>query len=81
MNDKLKAEFLAAKSDMLERMVVAGWLLRTASTKERAVCQPTREGHAIIKALREFVFLKGKPLTPLEFSAFCDIIRTMQSLE
>ena len=81
MDDQLKAQLVKAKSDVLDRMVLAGWLSKTASTKERAICQPTREGRAIIKALREFVFLDEKPLTPLEFTAFCDIIRNMESLQ
>lgn len=81
MDDKLKAQFIKAKSDMLDRMILAGWLSKTASTKERTICQPTRKGHAIIKVLREFVFLDGKPLTPVEFTAFCDIIRNMKGLE
>lgn len=81
MDEELKAQFIKAKSDVLDRMVMAGWLSKTASTNERALCQPTQKGHAIIQAFREFIFLDGKQMTPIEFSAFCDIIRKMENLE
>jgi hypothetical protein len=81
MDDELKADFAKAKSAILDRMILAGWLSKTASTTGHAVCQPTPKGHAIISAVRDFIFLDDKPLSPLEFSAFRDIMRTLNPLE
>jgi len=75
MDENLKAQLIKAKSDVLDRMVAVGWVSQVA-----ALCQPTERGHAIVQALRNFIFFGGRQMTPVEFTAFCDIIRNLEYL-